>query len=71
LLISILWIQLKSIIGSHFANYDEAYNAAKLVFENKITPVYSKNDISSLPKMMDEMYYGKTYGKVVFTHNKI
>lgn len=64
-----LWMQLKSIIGSHFANYDEAYNAAKLVFDNKITPVYSKNDICLLPKMMDKMYYGKTYGKVVFTHN--
>ena len=27
-----LWMQLKSIIGSHFANYNEASEAAKLVF---------------------------------------
>ena len=31
-----LWMQLKSIVGSHFANYDEANEAAKLIFENKI-----------------------------------
>ncbi|MDA9985246.1 crotonyl-CoA carboxylase/reductase [Flavobacteriaceae bacterium] len=63
-----LWMQLKSIIGSHFANYDEADQAAKLVFENKITPIFSKNDISSLPEMMDQMYFGKTHGKIVFKH---
>ncbi|MBL6679144.1 MAG: crotonyl-CoA carboxylase/reductase [Flavobacteriaceae bacterium] len=66
-----LWMQLKSIIGSHFANYDEANEAAKLVFENKITPVFSKNHINSLPKMMDEMYNGKTHGKIVFNHSEI
>lgn len=66
-----LWMQLKSIIGSHFANYDEANEAAKLVFENKVTPIFSENDIASLPEMMDKMYSGKTYGKIVFNHNKI
>jgi len=64
-----LWMQLKTIIGSHFANYDEANEAAKLVFESKIVPVFIKKNINSLPEMMDEMYYGKTYGKVVFNHN--
>lgn len=64
-----LWMQLKSIIGSHFANYDEAYEAAKLVFDNRIIPVvYSKTNIKELPKMMDEMYSGKTHGKIVFKH---
>ena len=61
-------MQLKSIVGSHFANYDEANEAANLVFENKVVPVFSENNIASLPEMMDQMYYGKTYGKIVFNH---
>jgi crotonyl-CoA reductase len=63
-----LWMQLKSIVGSHFANYDEANEAAKLVFESKITPDFSENHIASLPEMMDKMYSGKTFGKIVFNH---
>jgi crotonyl-CoA reductase len=64
-----LWMQLKSIIGSHFANYDEANEAANLVFDKKIVPVvYSKTNIKELPKMMDKMYSGKTHGKIVFKH---
>jgi len=64
-----LWMQLKSIIGSHFANYDEANAAAKLIFERKVIPtLHSQNKIFLLPKMMDEMYKGKTYGKIVFNH---
>ena len=64
-----LWMQLKSIIGSHFANYDEANEAANLVFDKKIVPVvYSKTSIKELPKMMDKMYSGKTHGKIVFKH---
>lgn len=63
-----LWMQLKSIIGSHFANYNEASEAAKLVFDNKVTPIFSVNEINSLPKMMDQMYLGKSIGKLVFDH---
>lgn len=64
-----LWMQLKSIIGSHFANYDEANAAAKLIFERKVIPtLHSQNKISLLPKMMDQMYKGQTFGKIVFNH---
>lgn len=63
-----LWMQLKSIIGSHFANYDEANEASKLIFEGKVKPVFTVNEISSLPQMMDKMYKGETFGKIVFKH---
>ena len=63
-----LWMQLKSVIGSHFANYDEANEASKLIFEGKVKPVFTINEISSLPQMMDKMYKGETSGKLVFKH---
>lgn len=64
-----LWMSLKTLIGSHFANYYEAEQAAKLVFENKINPlIHSVNSIDQLPIMMDKMYSSSTYGKIVFSH---
>jgi crotonyl-CoA reductase len=64
-----LWMSVKKIIGSHFANYHEAQQAAQLVFDSKINPlIHSANPISDLPKMMDAMYSNSTYGKIVFLH---
>lgn len=64
-----LWMSVKSLIGSHFANYHEAERAAQLVFDGKINPlIHSVNHISKLPEMMDAMYSNSTYGKIVFTH---
>jgi D-arabinose 1-dehydrogenase-like Zn-dependent alcohol dehydrogenase len=61
---------LKTLIGSHFANYHESEQAAKLVFDGKINPlIHSVNKIDKLPEMMDKMYSGATYGKIVFTHD--
>jgi len=37
-----LWMNLKSIIGSHFANYREAYLANDLIATGKIHPTLSK-----------------------------
>ena len=66
-----LWMQLKTIIGSHFANYNEASSASELIFNKKINPlIHSISDIEKLPKMMDRMYHGNTYGKIVFNHGK-
>ena len=65
-----LWMSLKSIIGSHFANYEEATQAAQLVFNGKVNPlIHSVNKIEELPKMMDAMYSSSTYGKIVFAHD--
>ncbi|MBW3664533.1 MAG: crotonyl-CoA carboxylase/reductase [Actinobacteria bacterium] len=36
-----LWMHLKSIIGSHFANYDEAWKAIRLVDKGMIHPTLS------------------------------
>ncbi len=66
-----LWMQLKSIVGSHFANYNEATLASELIFDNKIKPlIHSINHIDKLPEMMDKMYSGITYGKIVFNHGE-
>jgi crotonyl-CoA reductase len=64
-----LWMSLKKLIGSHFANYHEAQLAAQLIFDGKINPlIHSVNPIEKLPQMMDAMYSSSTYGKIVFTH---
>jgi len=38
-----LWMNLKSIIGSHFANYREAYEANRLICKGVIHPTLSKS----------------------------
>jgi crotonyl-CoA reductase len=46
-----LWMKLKSIKGSHFSNYREAWHANQLVCEGKIVPplaaVYSLEDVGA------------------------
>jgi crotonyl-CoA reductase len=37
-----LWMSLKRIVGSHFANYREAWEANRLVAKGKIHPTLSK-----------------------------
>jgi crotonyl-CoA reductase len=37
-----LWMNLKRIIGSHFANYREAYEANRLIAKGMISPTVSK-----------------------------
>ena len=37
-----LWMNLKRIIGSHFANYREAYEANRMVARGMIHPTLSK-----------------------------
>jgi crotonyl-CoA reductase len=37
-----LWMKLKSIVSSHFANYKEAWAANQLIAEGKIQPMLSK-----------------------------
>jgi crotonyl-CoA reductase len=37
-----LWMQLKRIIGSHFANYREAWEANRLIARGLISPTLSK-----------------------------
>ncbi|MGW9326607.1 crotonyl-CoA carboxylase/reductase, partial [Streptomyces koyangensis] len=37
-----LWMSLKRIIGSHFANYREAWEANRLIAKGRIHPTLSK-----------------------------
>ena len=37
-----LWMKLKSIVSSHFANYKEAWAANQLICEGKVQPLLSK-----------------------------
>ena len=37
-----LWMNLKNILGSHFANYNEAWEANRLVEKGMIHPILSK-----------------------------
>ncbi|MFJ4859139.1 crotonyl-CoA carboxylase/reductase, partial [Streptomyces sp. NPDC088726] len=37
-----LWMSLKKIVGSHFANYREAWEANRLVAKGKIHPTLSR-----------------------------
>lgn len=37
-----LWMNLKRILGSHFANYNEAWEANRLIAKGKIHPILSK-----------------------------
>ena len=65
-----LWMSLKRIIGSHFANYYEAKSAANLVFSGQIKPlIYKVCPIKDLPKMADIMHKNASYGKIVFIHD--
>ena len=64
-----LWMELKSIIGSHFANNYEAHSALELIKSGKIKPVVdSVNPIENIKEKIDEMYKGNAIGKIVFTH---
>jgi len=65
-----LWMELKTLIGSHFANYAEASDALALVASGQIVPVIdSVNPIASLPEKLDDMFQGRVTGKIVFDHS--
>ena len=49
-----LWMKLKTIKGSHFANYREAWDANQLVCEGKILPPLSA--VHSLEAVGDAAY---------------
>lgn len=59
-----LWMNLKSIVGSHFANYQEAWRANRLVSLGRIHPILSKtfalNDVAEAAyEVHKNMHVGK------------
>jgi crotonyl-CoA reductase len=60
-----LWMKLKSIVSSHFANYQEAWNANRLVAEGKIQPLLSRvHPLTEVGEAALAVHHNETEGKV-------
>jgi crotonyl-CoA reductase len=60
-----LWMNLKRIIGSHFANYKEAYLANRLVAKGKIHPTVSKTySLDQTGEAANDVHTNNHQGKV-------
>ncbi|HEY2225092.1 crotonyl-CoA carboxylase/reductase [Actinomycetospora sp.] len=60
-----LWMNLKRIIGSHFANYKEAYLANRLVAQGKIHPTVSKTyALEETGEAANDVHHNSHQGKV-------
>jgi crotonyl-CoA reductase len=60
-----LWMRLKSIVGSHFANYNEAYQANRLVDLGMIHPILSKTyALDQAAQGAYEMHHNLHAGKI-------
>lgn len=61
-----LWMQVKSIIGSHISNSTEAFQANNLVMSGKIqTTVSEIAPFRELPNLVDKLNDGSVTGKAV------
>ncbi|GAA2742502.1 MULTISPECIES: crotonyl-CoA carboxylase/reductase [Kitasatospora] len=60
-----LWMSLKRIVGSHFANYREAFEANRLVAKGKIHPTLSKvYSLEETGQAALDVHQNKHQGKV-------
>jgi crotonyl-CoA reductase len=60
-----LWMRLKRILGSHFANYNEAWQANDLVDRGMIHPILSKTyDLDRAGQGAYEMHHNLHAGKI-------
>ena len=60
-----LWMSLKRIIGSHFANYREAYEANRLIARGLIHPTLSKTfPLDRAGDAAHEVHHNRHQGKV-------
>ncbi|KJS58036.1 hypothetical protein VM95_35925 [Streptomyces rubellomurinus] len=60
-----LWMSLKRIVGSHFANYREAFEANRLVAKGKIHPTVSKvYSLEETGQAALDVHHNKHQGKV-------
>ena len=60
-----LWMNLKRIIGSHFANYKEAYLANRLVAQGKVHPTLSKTyTLEQTGEAANDVHTNNHQGKV-------
>jgi crotonyl-CoA reductase len=60
-----LWMSLKRIVGSHFANYREAWEANRLIAKGKIHPTLSKvYSLQETGQAAHEMHRNVHHGKL-------
>ncbi|WP_329568686.1 crotonyl-CoA carboxylase/reductase [Kitasatospora sp. NBC_01266] len=60
-----LWMSLKRIVGSHFANYREAWEANRLIAKGKIHPTVSKvYSLDQTGQAALDVHHNKHQGKV-------
>ncbi len=60
-----LWMKLKSIVSSHFANYKEAWAANQLLAEGKIQPMLTKTfDLTSTGEAAFQVHHNMHEGKL-------
>ncbi|MGR4884256.1 crotonyl-CoA carboxylase/reductase [Streptomyces sp. LARHCF249] len=60
-----LWMSLKRIVGSHFANYREAWEANRLIAKGKIHPTLSKvHSLEDTGQAAYEVHQNLHHGKV-------
>jgi crotonyl-CoA reductase len=60
-----LWMNLKSIIGSHFANYKEAWEANRLAFLGRIHPILSRTfPLTETGEAAYQVHRNRHHGKI-------
>ncbi|KUL31762.1 crotonyl-CoA carboxylase/reductase [Actinoplanes awajinensis] len=60
-----LWMNVKRVIGSHFANYREAWLANRLVVQGRIHPTLSRvYDLADVGQAVDDVHRNRHQGKV-------
>ncbi|MBQ1074906.1 crotonyl-CoA carboxylase/reductase [Micromonospora sp. C31] len=60
-----LWMHLKRIIGSHFANYREAWQANRLVSRGRIHPTLSRSyPLDQIGQAVSDVHHNRHHGKV-------
>jgi len=60
-----LWMSLKRIVGSHFANYREAWEANRLIQRGKIHPTLSRSyALEDCPQAVYDVHHNLHQGKV-------
>ncbi|MGY6499776.1 MAG: crotonyl-CoA carboxylase/reductase [Acidimicrobiales bacterium] len=60
-----LWMRLKRIIGSHFANYHEAWQANQLICDGKVQPILSAvHTLDNTGEAAYQMHHNLHEGKI-------
>ncbi len=60
-----LWMNLKRIVGSHFANYREAWEANRLIQRGKVHPTLSKTyPLADIGQAALDVHHNRHQGKV-------